>query len=182
MSPSPELAGLTLPPGYMVRRLDPGELEPAPVLTALAFDAKRSWAYPEPWIQAWTDSLTITPKILAESRVWVVFYRPPAGPDARRDWVPVGFTVLQTDGSVAGIEHFWIDPGHQGRRLGRALFAALLQDARTGGAEVLEVVSDPNAEGFYRRLGFRPHSRLRADVLGRERYLPILRRPLTPLT
>ena len=167
---------------YAVHRVGPDASDLAPGLTRIAVDAKRSWDYPEAWIEAWIPDLTITPAMFTTHGIWVALH---TDPDASRSaefpaGVPVGFTVLSrpepSDGtSTARLEHCWIDPSHQGKGLGRALFEQLLAAARDEGAKILEVVSDPNATGFYEGLGFLPCGTLRADVLGRRRELPVLR-------
>ncbi|HTO03326.1 MAG TPA: hypothetical protein VL069_06475, partial [Opitutus sp.] len=45
-------------------RIDRAKPSDAAALTALAFAAKRHWGYPESWIQAWTEQLTITPEFI----------------------------------------------------------------------------------------------------------------------
>ena len=76
---------------------------------------------------------------------------------------------------VVALEHLWIDTSDHGLGLGRSLFEVLHRQAEQTGADWLEVYSDPNADGFYRRMGFEPHSEFRSTVCGEDRCLPILR-------
>lgn len=177
-SQKPKPSGDDLPV-YELRALNAEDRSLTSALTAIAVQAKSSWGYPEAWIEAWSDDLTITIEHLTRCQIWAAF-EAGTGSGNEAGAAPAGFTVLDPAVPVAGLEHFWIAPDHQGRGLGRSLFERLRRDAEAAGAEVLEVVSDPNAEGFYRRLGFAPHARLRADVLGEERYLPVLRLTLDP--
>ncbi|MEM9596372.1 MAG: GNAT family N-acetyltransferase [Acidobacteriota bacterium] len=135
-------------------------------LTALAHAAKRHWGYPESWIEAWRDDLTLTPDFIAGCE---------AVYGGRRAGAWVGCGVLSREGDRWSIEHMWIHPSAMGLGLGRRLFERLAETARGRGAMALEVLSDPNAGGFYRRLGFEPVGEWRTEILGQPRVLPILR-------
>ncbi|HLP26672.1 MAG TPA: GNAT family N-acetyltransferase, partial [Acidobacteriota bacterium] len=85
------------------------------------------------------------------------------------DRTAVGFFGLRRDGAQWWLEHFWVTPEQIGRGVGRAMFGVALDAARRCGAEVLHIKSDPNAEGFYRRMG--------ARRVGEERYLLLEKHP-----
>ena len=145
----------------------------APDLTRIALLAKRHWGYPEAWIQEWTPQLTFTGDDIRRHPTWGAF----DGPSL------VGFTTLQVAPAeaapgteqVASLEHMWLAPTHHGLGLGRRLFEALKSHAIESVVTELEVVSDPYAEGFYRKLGFLPHSTFSTTVAGEPRSLPVLR-------
>ena len=123
-----------------IRNADPGEVD---VLTEIAHRAKRHWGYPEAWIRLWKTDLTYTDATLRESIVIV----------AERDRV-CGVASLSVDHSrTAEIEGLWVDPDSMGRGVGRALFNELARRARAAGAEAIRIASDPQAEGFYLRMG-----------------------------
>jgi GNAT superfamily N-acetyltransferase len=67
---------------------------------------------------------------------------------------PVGFSILAPlkEGRV-DLDLFFIEPDLVGNGVGRALFASVVELARSLGFKTLEIVADPNAEGFYSRLG-----------------------------
>jgi len=51
------------------------------------------------------------------------------------------------------LEHLWIEPAFHGRGVGRALFldaVALIRRRRPG---MMRIEAEPNAAGFYRRMG-----------------------------
>ena len=134
-------------------------------LTAIAHAAKRHWGYPERWIVRWRAALTITPTLIREQTVYV----------AEAADVAQGFYVLALGDEAASLEHLWIRPERIGRGLGRRLLRHATEVARTSGATSLTVESDPHAEGFYRRMGFRHIGWVGADVEGAPRRLPVLR-------
>jgi GNAT superfamily N-acetyltransferase len=131
-------------------------------LTRIAHAAKRFWKYPERTIRLWKSDLTITPQFVAGHRVYCAVQR------AR----VVGFYALSGEGATRDLEHMWVDPTHIGSGVGRLMFSHLLGRLRSERVSRLMIASDPNAEGFYSRLGARPVGRVPSRPAGR--YLPLL--------
>lgn len=133
-------------------------------LTSIAFAATRHWGYPERWIESWSDVLTITPEYIHRNEVYAAFVE--SG--------PVAFYSLAEEGDGLALDHLWVSPEWIGRGVGRALFEHAVRRGAALGAEVLRIESDPNAEGFYRRMGARRVGENVHEVDGRERTLPLL--------
>ncbi len=145
-----------------IRRAIPKE---AVALTEIAHAAKRHWKYPEDWIQRWKDDLTITPEFILNNEVFI----------AASDDEIAGCCALVVNGSLAEIEHMWLKPEHMGAGIGRALFEHAKRRAEECGATILELSADPNAEGFYERMGATRISEVRADMDSQPRVLPRMR-------
>jgi len=149
-------------PGIMnmqIRRATPDE---ADTLTAIAHAAKRHWNYPERWIEQWSADLTITPDFIANNEVYVAV----AGGGI------AGCCALVVGDSLAELEHMWIDPQQMGKGVGRALFKHTTQRASELGLAELELSADPNAEGFYEKMGAKRIGEIQADIEGQTRSLP----------
>jgi len=73
---------------------------------------------------------------------------------------------------MAELEHMWIKPEYIGTGVGRALFLHLKERAVNLGLPALEISSDPNAEGFYQRLGAKRIGDVRSEIEGEPRVLP----------
>lgn len=164
-------------PGPSILR---ARVEHGPALTALAHRAKRHWGYPEAWIEAWRDDLEIGPRLLDDEEVWMVLAEGPGptapGPTAPGADEPLAcMALVAIDGPLFGVEHMWVDPAAHGRGLGRRLFAHAAERARERGARELEILSDPNAAGFYRRLGCVDVGERTSPLFGQPRTLPVLR-------
>jgi GNAT superfamily N-acetyltransferase len=136
----------------------------AEVLTRISFAAKRHWGYPESWIERWRESLTIIPDFIRRNEVYVAVV----------EGNPVGFYALVGDGRKLELEHLWVSPEFIGTGMGRALFDHAVRRAAALGAEVVGVESDPNAEGFYRRMGARRVGEISCPIDGQKRTLPLL--------
>lgn len=138
--------------------------EQAERLTAIAFSAKRYWGYPERWIQLWSHLLTIFPDMIRDFETYV----------ACVDGEPVAFYMLSFQGERANLEHFWVQPDSIGKGVGAQLFCHALVRCKEMGARCLEIESDPNALGFYERMGARKTGERHSEVDGQLRALPVM--------
>ena len=138
--------------------------EDAAPLTAIAFAAKRYWGYPESWIGSWRDVLTIRPEFIASHEAYAAIL----------DGRPVGFYALDREEDRLSLAHLWVLPDSMGRGVGRALFLHAVQRVRELGGRELEIESDPNAEGFYQRMGAHRVGVDIKEIDGQRRELPIL--------
>ena len=112
-------------------------------MSAVAVRAKQHWGYPEHWIDAWRDELTVTAAYLSEHLVYV----------AELHGDIVGFYALRDLGNQADLDHLWVDPEHMGHGYGRAMFDHAVEQTRERGASELLIDADPNAAGFYALMG-----------------------------
>ena len=133
-------------------------------LSQIAFAAKAHWKYPEKWLELWKDALTVTPEVILENEVFAM----------SKENEIIGFYELKIDEKMAALEHFWINPEYIGSGIGRKLFAHALEKAVSLNVEILNIVSDPNAEGFYKKMGAKRIGDIVTEVEGRERILPLM--------
>lgn len=138
--------------------------EQADALTAIAFAAKRHWGYPERWIESWRDLLTVGRDLVVEHETYA----------ATVDGRVVGFYALSHKGNRADLLHMWVLPDAMGHGVGRALFLHCVERVKAMGLSELEIESDPNAEGFYERMGARHAAVSVRELDGLRRELPIL--------
>ena len=126
-----------------IRRLRTGD---ADRLRELMIAAKGHWGYEPEWVRQWVDepgNFTLEQAAGAEVAV------------AELDGRIVGWAQWLPRGAVAWLEDLWIDPGAMGAGVGRALFDWSRKRAREVGCRRLEWEAEPNAVGFYERLGGR---------------------------
>jgi len=146
----------------MVIQICRAKPDQASKLTDIAHAAKRHWNYPEAWIEHWREDLTITPDFIAGNEVFVAIV----------DNEIAGCCALVVNAALAEIEHMWIRPEHMGSGVGRALFEQVRDRAVAQQMPALELSADPNAEGFYERMGAVRIGEVRADMGGQARVLP----------
>ena len=145
-----------------IRRAQPEE---AAALTEIAHAAKRHWGYPENWIENWKEDLTITPDFITTNEMYI----------AVASQEIAGCCALVMSESLAELEHMWIRPEHMGNGVGRALFNHITERAKTFDAKAVELSADPNAEGFYKRMGASRIGEVRSEIEGQPRVLPRMR-------
>jgi GNAT superfamily N-acetyltransferase len=138
--------------------------EDAGALTEIAHAAKRHWGYPERWIQTWRDILTMRPEFIAANVTY----------SAMEDDRAVGFYLLTTESDGLHLDHLWIAPHAMGRGIGRALFEHALEQTSKLGHRTLKIEADPNAEGFYTRMGARRVGATVTNIENQRRELPLL--------
>ena|SRR5450432_1694718 len=139
-------------------------LDDADALTEIAHAAKRHWGYPERWIQSWQDILTMRPEFIAANVAY----------SAMENGRAVGFYLLTTESDGLHLDHLWITPQAMGRGIGRALFEHALEEMRKLGHRTLKIEADPNAEGFYTRMGARRVGVTVTSIEDQRRELPLL--------
>ena len=146
----------------MIRRATGDEAE---LLTKIALDAKRYWGYPEHWIKHWEADLTITPEFIHDNQVYV----------AESDGAVRGFYALTVSGDQAELEHMWVTPECIGTGIGKELFLDAMERAAALEVRGVEISADPNAAGFYERMGAKQIGEIDAPIDGQSRKLPRLK-------
>jgi N-acetylglutamate synthase-like GNAT family acetyltransferase len=140
--------------------------EEAARLSEIAQDAKRYWGYPEHWIRHWQDDLTISSEYVVTNPVFV----------AAKDDQILGFYALIIRQDKAELDHLWVAPAHIGSGVGKELFIHAMQSAALRNVSAVEILADPNAEGFYRKMGAHRIGEEVSEIDGLARSLPRLTR------
>ena len=129
--------------------------------TELARAAKAHWKYPDEWLATWQADLAITAEMIDRHPTYVACVEENV----------VGVCQLQEADGRAMLEHVWVDPDVHGRGVGRAL----VEHARRTAPGIMMVVADPNAIGFYLKLGARRVGEVAGPMPGApDRTLPLL--------
>ena len=151
----------------MIRQSSPEE---AATLTQIALDAKRYWGYPEHWIQHWESDLTISSDFIRENHVYVL----------EDNGEIRGFYALCVEDNKAELEHMWVKPNCIGTGVGKELFLDAMERAAALNVNAVELSADPNAAGFYRRMGATQIGETDSVIEGQIRKLP--RMAIDPIT
>ena len=136
---------------YMFRH---AEIIDAEALTKLSFDSKGYWGYPETYFKIWADELTVSPDYIKKNDVQVYTI----------DDLIFGYysiVKLDNDIEISGItlgkgywlEHMFVKPESIGNGIGTKLFNHAEQRCHERGITELGILADPNAKGFYTKMG-----------------------------
>jgi GNAT superfamily N-acetyltransferase len=144
-----------------IRRALPEEAEQ---LTKITLAAKRHWKYPETWIQQWLPQFAFSPQYIMEHEVWVM---------SAND-KPIAFYSFNQIAEELWLENMWVLPEYIGDGIGGQLFSHALERCRERGESVLKIESDPNAQGFYEKMGAQKIDEHKYELDGQLRVLPVM--------
>ncbi len=86
----------------------------------------------------------------------------------------LGFYALVTGEKKTELDHLWVTPSHIGTGVGKELFIHAMQTAAGQSIDAVEILSDPNAAGFYRKMGAHQIGEAVSEIDGQPRTLPRL--------
>jgi GNAT superfamily N-acetyltransferase len=121
----------------------PGRPEEGERLKEIAIGAKGFWGYEAEKVREWGHQGDFAPERLRELIVFV----------AESGGRAIGWASLIPKNEVGWLEDLWIDPTWIGKGVGSLLFRHAAQHARGLGARRLEWEAEPNAIGFYEKMG-----------------------------
>jgi GNAT superfamily N-acetyltransferase len=103
-------------------------------LRDIAYAAKAHWGYDRELVRAWADTLEFPPDehVIVEDGGWA---------------------AIVVRGDVCWLDDLWVEPAAMGRGLGRRLFERAAAIGREHGCATMEWEAEPNALGFYERMG-----------------------------
>jgi GNAT superfamily N-acetyltransferase len=107
--------------------------------------AKGHWGYDPAAVAEWAASVDMG-AVLREQEVWVA--------ETGGSVVAWAGLMPPRDG-VAVLDHLWVEPAWMGAGIGTAFFHRAAERAAELGAASMEWEAEPNAVGFYERLGGR---------------------------
>lgn len=140
-------------PGVAIRRAVPRD---APRLREIAAASKAYWGYDRSRVDEWAQAMDFRQGSLGGKDVYVV----------ETDGMAIAFAALVPRGAVCELDDLWVDPRWIRRGAGRMLFRVAAERAAELGAEAMEWEAEPNAHGFYEKMGGR-HMRDRVSAWGR---------------
>jgi GNAT superfamily N-acetyltransferase len=123
-------------------------------LTRISFSSKSYWGYPTEYFDIWNDELTITHKYIEENTVYVYEIK-------NKILGYYSIVELKEDFEASKIvmhkgfwlEHMFLLPGYIGRGIGTKMFTHIREICLLKGILKLGILADPNAKGFYEKMG-----------------------------
>jgi predicted N-acetyltransferase YhbS len=125
----------------LIRPARPGEDVTLTDLTLRA--SQQHWKYPDEFMAWEPEHLVLTPDQLTTMIIRVL-------EDHGR---VIGYYALSGEPPEMELSRMMVEPGYIGSGCGRILWDDAVETARHLGANAITLDSDPNAEGFYRRMG-----------------------------
>jgi GNAT superfamily N-acetyltransferase len=127
-------------------RIRPARLDEGERLREIAIAAKSHWGYDLSRVREWAAQGDFSASGLRAKEVYVA-----EGEGRAVAWA----ALAPRAGETMWLDDLWVDPAWMGRGVGSLLFRHALERARNLGAVRLEWEAEPNAVGFYEKLGGR---------------------------
>ncbi|MED0991222.1 GNAT family N-acetyltransferase [Bacillus nitratireducens] len=137
-------------------------LSEANELSELALHSKATWNYSEEFILACKEDLTITEEYIKNNFVYVL----------ENDNTKIGFfSFLRNDNAL---DFLYMHPSYKGKGYGKILWEFVIEQAEGLGIKSFTIDSDPNAKGFYLKMGAKLIGETPSTVC-KDRLLPLLK-------
>ena len=114
-------------------------------LKEIAIASKGHWGYPPERVREWADRGDFDPETLEKLALFV----------AEVNGRTIAWASVEPRGDVAWLADLWVEPEWIRKGVGKWLFRQAAEHARTAGARAMEWEAEPNALGFYEKMGGR---------------------------
>ncbi|TKI72671.1 GNAT family N-acetyltransferase [Lysinibacillus mangiferihumi] len=133
------------------------------ILSNLAYKSKAYWGYTEDFLQQCKNDLTVTKDYIEENPVYLMM---------ESDNKIVAFYSFTINDRK--LDALFIDPDFIGQGLGRIIWDHVLNKAEELGINEFTLDSEPNAEGFYLKMGAKNIGSTPSTVFP-DRHLPLMK-------
>lgn len=149
-----------MPADLTIRRARVEDAEP---LSKLAFVSKAVWGYDDSQMAIFREELSFSGERLVDL----------SGHVAEIDGEPVGYyTLVNHSPELIELEHLFVASDRLRQRIGQQLLEHAIEFSQSSGFRKMKIISDPNAAGFYEKIGARKVGNHQSSIPGRT--IPIL--------
>ena len=114
-------------------------------LKEIAIASKGHWGYEPERVREWADRGDFGRETLERLALFV----------AEAEGRTIAWASVESREQAAWLADLWVEPARIGKGVGTLLLRRAAEHARTSGAHVLEWEAEPNALGFYEKMGAR---------------------------
>lgn len=144
-------------------RIEKANTTDSEILTQITKKSKAYWGYSAEQIQKWEVSLTISQDYIWEHDVFKLV----------KDNVIIGYySYLFEDGKNVKMDNLFILPEYIGKGFGKYLFLDFLNRMKEAEIQTIQLDSEPNAEGFYSKMGFVKIGAFETSI--KDRFMPVM--------
>src|SRR5665648_177744 len=118
------------------------ELNELPAINDLISRSKSFWSYDEDYLRQAIPIIQVTEQWLKDHEGYSIYLEE-----------LVGFMGLEIEGENVTLRHLWIHPDMVRKGFGTKIVNYLRELSRERGFQSIRFISEPPAEGFYRKLG-----------------------------
>lgn len=133
------------------------------ILTAITKKSKAYWGYSEEQLLEWNDNLTISKDYIETNFVFKLI--------DNSEIVGYYSYIIKEEKNVL-LDNLFILPEYIGKGLGKYLMEDFLNRMKNEKFEKITLDSEPNAEAFYLKIGFKKIGEFETSI--KNRYMPIM--------
>ncbi len=138
-------------------------------LTDVSFGAKMYWNYPDEYMERWKDELTVTPAYIESNTVFVGeledkiigFY---SLIEIQQD-LKIGTVIIEKG---TWLDHMFVLPEYIGKGIGTKFITHMKEYLSEKKVDKVLVFVDPNAKGFYEKVGAKFRRESNSSIPGRK--------------
>lgn len=128
------------------------------LLTETSFHSKKMWGYSDELMNLWKQDLEISEEYILKNKVFKIY----------DEKVFIGFFAFKShEAKVIELDHLWLKPGQIKKGYGRSVFEFILNYLRNTGHLNFNLTAEPNAKGFYDKMGGKVLGKFQSKVSGR---------------
>ena len=128
------------------------------LLTDTAILSKKYWGYDDELINLWRPDLEINAEYISKNEVVKVY---------EKDKFIGFFGIKFTNEKEAEIDHLWLVPEKINKGFGRLVFNHIFKCLKSKKYKKATLVAEPNAKGFYEKMGGKVIGQHQSKVSGR---------------
>lgn len=123
-----------------IRRAKVGD---ANILTNIAINSEAYWGYDEDYMESFKDTYRVSENYISNYPTFLI----------EDDNEVVGFYGILMNEGETELEYFFIDPRYIRKGYGKLLWKHVIETARSLNIKAFEIITSPEAIGFYTKLG-----------------------------
>jgi GNAT superfamily N-acetyltransferase len=123
-----------------IRRAKVGETG---ILSQIAMNSEAYWGYDEEYMESFKDIYSVSENYISNYPTFILEDKE----------IIVGFYSFLMNSGETELEYFFIDPDYIGKGYGKLLWNHAVQSAKSLNIEDFEIVTSPEAIGFYIKMG-----------------------------
>jgi len=144
-------------------KIEKATIQDSKLLTELTIRSKSHWDYSPKQIEAWRSELSVPETYIVEKNVYKL---------TNNNTIIGYYSFYELSQSEVKLENLFVEPESIGKGIGKRLMADLIKRLKNSAYKKIILDADPNAENFYKKLGFTVIGKLETSI--KNRYLPIM--------
>jgi len=144
-------------------KIEKATIQDSKLLTELTIRSKSYWDYGQKQIEAWKSELSVPETYIVEKNVYKL---------TNNNTIIGYYSFYELNQSDVKLENLFVDPESIGKGIGKRLMVDCIKRVKNLSYTKIILDADPNAENFYKKLGFTVIGKLETSI--KNRYLPIM--------